>query len=189
MQKLNRRNFKNKKQKRQPNLLYKQLTERDMYVIDYLVTVNETADIGYDLYTQISGSTDYTNLQLSYGEFSFRSVTFQFVPFFCGSALATDYANGVFGTRQGVFDTGVTNKTVAALIRTPGSRLIDNKTKWSMTVPILHSTFFASSETNTATSDVPKLNYYFAWLNNASTNTSKGMLAIRLKIQARSKID
>lgn len=169
--------------------LLKQLTEVDYLVVDYAVTVNEVADVGFDLYTVISASTDYTNLLLTYGEIAYQSVTFSYIPFFTGSALATDYANGIFGFRQGVFDVGVSAKAIASLARTPGSKLIDNKSKWSCTVPIVHNKYFSSSETNTAVSDVPKFNYYFAWYNNASTNTNKGLLLIKLSIKARCKID
>jgi hypothetical protein len=184
-----RRSKKQNKQNNPKNQLYRQLHENDLYVIDLAVAVNETTDIGYDLYTAITASTDYTNLLITYGEIAYQSVTFSYNPFFSGSVLVTDYANGVFGTRQGVYDVGVTAKTIASLIRTPGSLLINNKQAWSRFYPIVHNGFFSSSETNTAVSDVPKFNYYFCWFNNASTNTSKGLLYIKMVVRARCKID
>jgi len=190
----NRHNNKNKNHKdgffpSNKDLIYKQLFQVDMYVIDYTLALNETADLAADFYTTIFNSVDYTNLLLTFGEVSWQSITFKYEPYFVGSSLVTDFANGVFGIRQGVFDVTVTAKTIASTTRLPGSIQVTNKDKWATSQPVVHNHFFSTSETNTQVSDVPKINYYCNWFNNASTNTSKGLLYIRLVVHARCKVD
>jgi hypothetical protein len=169
--------------------LAKQLYEADVQVMDLVVPILESADQAYDLDSTISASVDYTNLATSYGELKYVYVTFRYFPFFSESALSTDYANGAFGVRQGVFDVGVATRTLSQVIRLPGSKLIDNKSPWTFSTPIVNSKYFPAGMTNTIVSEVPKVNFYFGWFNNASTNTNKGMLHIKLSCKARSKIE
>jgi hypothetical protein len=171
------------------NEINKQLYEQDVQVLDLVVPILESADQAYDLDTAISASVDYTNLATSYGEIKYVSVTFRFFPFFSESSLVTDYANGAFGVRQGVFDVGVATRTLAQVIRLPGAKLIDNKSPWTFSTEIVNSNFFPAGMTNTIVSSVPKVNFYFGWFNNASTNTNKGMLHVKLVCKARSKIE
>jgi hypothetical protein len=181
------------KASRKPNnnnfQLNKQLYECDLQVLDIVVPILESADQAYDLDTTISSSVDYTNLTTSYGEIAYISCTFRYFPFFSESALSTDYANGAFGVRQGVFDVAVATRTLAQVIRLPGSKLIDNKRPWTFSTNIVNNKFFIAGMANTLVSAVPKVNFYFGWFNNASTNTNKGMLHIKLVTRARSKIE
>lgn len=195
MPKHNKRNRQPKK-KRSPGIqsqalqLNKQLREVDMYVIDYIQGgIPDTANSAFDLYTQINTTTDYTNLVVTYGELAWMAVSFTFVPFLRNSALSTDYATGCFGVRQGIFDVTVSTKSVLNVARLPGSIDITNRNNWIYNTPIVHNEYFSATDTNTAQSEVPKVNYYFGLQNAATTNTALGFLHVRLSVKAKSKIE
>jgi len=167
--------------------LYKQLYEKDLQVIDTYINPNDSALIAYDLYSVINTATDYSNVQTSYGEMKWIAVEFTYMPYFRYSATATDYAVGFFGTRQGVFDTTVSTKTAIQTAQLPGSKLITNKDPWKFKVPIVHNKPVSTTDTNTAQSEVPKVNFYFGWVTASTTNESAGLLHIKLLLNAYSK--
>jgi hypothetical protein len=169
--------------------LTRQLFETDIYLVDYAFAPTDNASTGYDLYSVISLSTDYSNNALSYGEMSWLAVEFRYMPFLRYSALNTDYAIGAFGTRQGVFDVTVAAKTYQNVIREPGSLLITNKDPFDLKTPITQKRFVSTTDTNTIVSEVPKVNFYFAWSNVASTSTVLGLLHVRLLVKYRAKSD
>jgi hypothetical protein len=167
--------------------LYKQLYEKDLQVIDSYIEPNDTTNIGYDLYSVINTATDYSNMQTSYGEMRWVAVEFEYMPFFRYSAVVTDYALGYFGVRQGVFDTTVTAKSAIQTTQLPGSFQISNKDPWRYKTPIVHNKPISTSDTNTAQSEMPKVNFYFGYSQETSTNSSAGNLHIKLILYAYSK--
>jgi hypothetical protein len=167
--------------------LYKQLYEKDLQVIDTLIEPNDTTNIGYDLYSVINTATDYSNMQTSYGEMRWVAAEFEYMPFFRYSAVVTDYALGYFGVRQGVFDTTVTAKSALQTVQLPGSFQISNKDPWKYKTPIVHNKPISTSDTNTAQSEMPKVNFYFGYTQDTTTNSSAGNLHIKLVLYAFSK--
>jgi hypothetical protein len=186
----NKRNNKRKqKTSKISNQVQRQLFDADFYVVDVRFSLSDVSDIGFDLYTQVAAATDYTNIQLSYGELRFISLQLDYKPFFQYSAVSTDYAIGAFSIRQGIFDTTVTAKTVSNVLREPGSILITNKSPFTMKQQITNSKWFPSAMTNTSVSEIPKVNFYAGWQTVCSTNTGLGQMHLRLCLQARAKID
>jgi len=165
----------------------RQLYEKDFQVIDGAISLPDGANTGFDLYTSINGVTDYTNLVVSYGEFQWIAVEFRYMPYFRYSAVVTDYAIGAFGVREGTFDVTVTAKSETAVLQLPGSFLVTNKDPFSYNTEIVHKTPISTSDTNTAQSEVPKVNFYVGYGTAATTNTGLGVLHVRLLVKAFSK--
>jgi hypothetical protein len=169
--------------------IYKQIHEVDFLVVDVAIAVPDTANTGYDLYTQIAGSTDYTNALLAYGEMSWQYFEFRQTPYFEHSTLQTDTAICAFGVRQGIFDTTVAAKTFANVLREPGSFITTNKSWFTFKCDSINKKWISASETNTIVSACPKVNFYYGLNGFASTNTNLSQLHIKIGINFRSKID
>lgn len=169
--------------------LSKQLFEKDLYVLDIGFSLPDSGNTGYDLFSVIATGTDFTNNALSYGEYSWIAAEFNFMPYFQYSSLITDQAIGAFGTRQGVFDVTVTAKTFLNVLREPGAFLVTNKKPWSFKMPITQRRYISTSETQTITSDVPKVNFYVAYSVLATTNINLGEIHVRALVKYRAKLD
>ncbi len=154
------KNKQNKKKNNKQMLnMQQQISEEDIHCVDVLINLQDAANVAFDQYTLVSASTDYTDLQSKYGMFKYQSCEVRFQPYFQYSSLITDSAVGVFAIRQGVFDVTVTTKTASNVARIPGSFTITNKNSWGIKFPISGS-YFPSAMTNTAVSNVPKVNLY-----------------------------
>lgn len=191
----NLQRVKNKKQRNQrgefseKQQLYKQLYEADLLVIDTVYTMVDSASTGWDLYTQIAGSTDYTNALVAYGEMSWQSVEFNVVPHYHTTTLLTDFAQGAFAIRQGVFDITVTAKNFINVLREPGSFEISNKLPWFFRSPIVMKNYISTTDTNTAQSQVPKINSYCGYNVLTTTNSNQNQIHCKVLILFRAKID
>lgn len=167
--------------------LNKQLYERDFQVIDAIIAPNDAANVAFDLYTTLSSVLDYTNMQVTYGEMQWIAAEFNYVPYFQYSDVDTDSAIGCFGVRQGTFDVTVSTKTAGQIIQLPGSQVINNKKFWRFRSQIVHNNWVSTTDTNTAQSEVPKINFYFGYVTPASTNTGLGLLHIKLLMNCKAK--
>lgn len=170
------------------SLYYQQLMTPVLRVLDLTLQIPDSANGAYDLHDTISLSNDFIALKAEYGLIKFTKLIIDMEPYFPYSALATDQAVGAFGVRQGVFDNTVTVKNLADVSTLPGSILVTNKTKHTHITPIFGD-FFASNLQNTQTSDVPKVNFYFAWDTLATTNTDKSLFRLKLVVLAKSKLE
>jgi len=171
-------------------ILYRQLHEVDWREVAAAIVFTDSADTGYDLYTSIAGTADYTNMVAEYGELQYCRVEFNYSNFITsGNAVTVNIANGMFGVRQGIFDTTVTVKNAFAVTALPGSITICNNRKFNYITDIVMKNFVASSTTNLITTNVPKVNFYGGWFTAASgAITNLGYIAIRVLFKCKSKI-
>jgi hypothetical protein len=183
--------LKKKKNRNKKNgfTLTRQLSDVEYRVVDTYLDVSDAANNAFDLFSIFAATTDYTDLFASFGALKWVSYEFKCTPFFHNSTLITDFAVGAHGVRQGVYDVGVTIKSISGVLQLPGSIGITNKTFWQGSVPINNSRFFPARDTNTADSLVPKVNVYFGYKVLATTNTNKSLYQMRLKLLCKCKIE
>ncbi len=150
--------------------------------------VDDTADLNIDLFTLLSNSLDYADVKENFGEIKIQFVKVRGVPRHQYTTTASDYALGAVALRQGPYDV-ITTYSVTQVLAMPGSLLLNNYQTFSLPeMPITQKQFLPSNLTNSTSTSFPKLNLFFGWQTNASTNTGNLCLHIQVGIQCKSRI-
>jgi len=95
---------------------------------------------------------------------------------------------GLFGARQGIFEASPLTQSVSTVTQYPGTRPLHNYKGRTYNFPVVNGNWFTNTETNTATSRVPKFTYYAAWYKVATTNTAQSIVEIRVRLVAKGKL-
>jgi hypothetical protein len=168
--------------------LYKQINQSDYYVIDFIQGVQDSSSYADDVFTQMSAVTDYVDLIALYGQIKIITLDFAYKPYLVVPLAFTDVANGVFALRQGFFN-APTPATISLgqAIELPGSILHNNMREFKYRYDIVDSPWFSSSTTNTLTSIVPKIIWYFSYNTTTTTNSNKALLHVRMAVLAKAR--
>lgn len=194
MSRRNKRNNKGKSNKRGSQRtgtlsLYKQLVETSVLEVGFYHNLLDYQNDARDLFTQMnSGSNDYSQYRDIYTHFKMIQVSFTVVPAFAIPVALSDNAMGLFGMRQGIFESSPISQSVSTLAQYPGTRPLHNFKGRVYSYPIISSEWFSNTETNTAVSDVPKFTYYTAWYKVATTNTAQAIVQVKVKLVAKGKL-
>lgn len=142
-----------------------------------------------DLFTYMSsGSADFSQYRDLYLNFKMVNVSFTVVPAFKLPVSLSDNAMGLFGARQGVFESSPISQSISTLVQYPGTRPLHNYNGRTYNFPIVSGDWFTNTDTNTAQSRVPKFTYYCAWYKVATTNTAQSIVEVKIKLVARGKL-
>ncbi len=188
--KKSKRNNRNKRGVHsQQQLLNVQINQPVFRLIDlFYNAVDDTADINIDIFTLLSNSNDYADLKENFGEMKWDFVKVRGVPRRNFSTTGTDYALGAVALRQGPYDV-ITTYSVNQVIAMPGSLLLNNYDHFQLPeMKIAQNQYLPTNLTNSTSTSLPKLNLFFGWQTNASTNTGNLCLHIQLGVLCRSRI-
>lgn len=151
--------------------------------------VDDTADLNIDLFTLLASSTDFADVKENFGEMKFTFLKVRGVPRHIYTTTNSDYALGAVAVRQGPYDV-VTTYTINQVIAMPGSILINNYDHFSLPeMKIQQRQFLPTNITNSTSTSLPKLNIFFGWQTNATTNTGNLCLHIQLGMIVKSRIN
>lgn len=189
------RKTRSKRQRRpivhtQQRLLTQQIDKSEFRLVDiFYNAVDDTADINIDLFTLLNSSNDFADLKENFGEMLFQFIKIRGVPRHRFTTTNTDYALGAVAMRQGPYD-NVSTYTVTQVLSMPGSVLINNYDQFSLPeMPIAQKQYLPSNLTNSTSSSLPKINIFFGWQTNASTNTGNLCLHIQVGVRVKSRIN
>ncbi len=173
----------------QQQLLDIQVSRPVFRLIDlYYNAVDDTNDINIDIYTLLNSSSDYADLKENFGEMRWDFIKVRAIPRIPYSATSTDCAIGAVAMRQGPYDV-VNTYTVTQVLAMPGSLLINNHDHFQLPeMRIMQRDFIPTNLTNSTSTSLPKLNLFFGWQTNASTNTGNLCMHIQLGVTAKSRI-
>ncbi len=171
-------------------LLDQQIGKTEFRLVDiFYNAVDDTQDINIDLFTLLSSSNDYADLQENFGEMQFQFLKVKGVPRHKYSTTLTDYALGAVAIRQGPYNV-ISTYNVNQVIAMPGSLLINNFDNFQLPeMKIQQKQFLPSNLTNSTSTSLPKLNIFFGWQTNASTNTGNLCLHLQLGVRVKSRIN
>lgn len=181
-----------RKGKAMPNYrteMVKQITQVDFYVVDWFETFTFSNNNLNTLYSGIITSTDYTNLQISFGEFKILYIEIAYTPIMTTPLVATDNANAIFAFRQGVFEAAPAAKSAINAARLPGSKDVCKFIPFRSRFKIYDPKFFASTTTDTIVSEYPKVTYYLSPYLADTTNNTFGLFHMRVGMNVRNKIE
>ncbi len=189
------RNRKSKRQRRpkvhtQQRLLNQQIEKSEFRLVDmFYNAVDDTADINIDLFTLLSSSNDFADLKENFGEMLLQFLKIKGVPRHKFTTTASDYALGAVAIRQGPYDV-ISTYNVNQVISMPGSLLINNYDHFVLPeMPITQKQYLPTNLTNSTSTSLPKLNIFFGWQTNASTNTGNLCLHIQVGVRVKSRIN
>ena len=184
---------RNNKQKRnvhtQQQLLDQQINQPVFRLVDlFYNAVDDTADLNIDIFTLLNSSSDYADIKENFGEMKWQFLRVNGVPRHQYSVTNTDYALGAVAVRQGPYDV-ISTYSVTQVLQMPGSKLINNFDHFYLPeMPIAQQQYLPTNLTNSTSTSLPKLNVFFGWQTNASTNTGNLCLHIQLGILCKSRI-
>jgi len=163
-----------------------QTLKTDMFVCDGYTQLTDSAASGFDLYTFLAGSSaDYTSMVGLYGMIRFDSVLIKFMPFSIYSTTASDKANGFASLIQGVYNVAPSGGT--ATLNDPGSITIHNCVPFTLSLKIVGG-FIPSDTTNTQTSLMPKVLFTYYWNTASTTQSSKGLVHVRVLFSVKARL-
>ncbi len=190
----NRKRNRNRANRRgvhtQQKLLNQQISKTEFRLVDlFYNAVDDTADLNIDLFTLLSASTDYADVKENFGEMQFQFLKVKGVPRHKYTTTNTDYALGAVAVRQGPYDV-ITTYNVTQVLAMPGSMLINNYDHFILPeMKIQQRQFLPTNLSNSTSTSLPKLNIFFGWQTNASTNTGNLCLHLQLGILVKSRIN
>ena len=173
----------------QQQLLNKQIDRPIFRLVDlFYNAVDDTADLNIDIYTLLNSSSDFADVKENFGEIMLQFIQVRGVPRHAYTTTVTDYALGAVALRQGPYDV-VTTYSVTQVLAMPGSYLLNNYMTFVLPeMKIAQKQFLPSNISNNTSSSFPKLNLFFGWQTNASTNTGNLCLHIKVGILCKSRI-
>jgi hypothetical protein len=184
-----KKNYPKRKNNNKNLTLYRQINEVDYFVVDDIIGFTDAAAFAIDIFSSISTVTDYTNLQVIYGEFKWISLEFLYIPYLTRPLVATDAAVGAFAVQQGKFNLTPGTLSLGGVVGIPGSFLINNSLSFRYNYPLANQVWYPCLTTNTITSMVPKLALQVGYGTASTTNSNKGLLLIRVNLAVRSKLE
>ncbi len=173
----------------QQQLLVEQIEKPVFRLVDlFYNAVDDTADLNIDIFTLLNSSADYADIKENFGEMKWQFLKVRGVPRHVYTTTGTDYALGAVAVRQGPYDV-ISTYSVSQVIAMPGSLLINNYDHFQLPeMPIAQQQYLPTNLTNSTSTSLPKLNVFFGWQTNASTNTGNLCLHIQLGVLCKSRI-
>jgi len=188
----NKKSNGNRKGRSQPDAplsLYKQLMESASLEVGYYHNLIDYQNDARDLFNSLNAlSSDYSQYRDIYTNFKIVYVTFKVVPAYLIPTALSDNAMGLFGMRQGIYESTPITQSVSTLTQYPGTRPLHNFRGRVYSYPVLNSEWFSNTELNTNVSDVPKFTYYAAWYKVATTNTAQSIVQVKVRLVAKGKL-
>jgi len=154
-----------------------------------LGTWTDNANFALDLANVIiTSSADYAAYAILYAQFKWTSIVVTFQPFLNQPFANTDVTIGMFGARQGTYETVPATLTASQVALLDVSMPLTNVgPKQSKYFKITRPEYYDASDVSTGNSSTPKITIYGGYSQIASTNINKGFWVAKVTMIARGR--
>lgn len=159
--------------------------------VPYKATIMQNYSAGFnsgslDIFSLLIADDQFSAYTSIFALFSMRKVTIRVIPTVTHITVGTEAALYGFAFKEGPTGSGGAMSSTA-IVDFPGAKIVNNATPLTMVHKVNNLSYFPSNMTDTTTSMVPKITFYYTEIIAASTGIAGTSLLITIDVLAKSR--